>query len=80
MAQGCKGCIQEFRSQPGHLSSNWATLFLKTVLANMLSMLQIFPHPEFEINWNIGSKVIAKKLTFSQQKVNFLSITFEPVV
>ena len=46
----------------------------------MSSILQILPHPKFEIIWTSGSKVIAKKLTFSQQKVIFLSITFEPVV
>ena len=46
----------------------------------MSSILQILPYPKFEINWTSGSKVKAKKLTFSQQKVNFLSITFEPVV
>ena len=72
--------LQEFRSQRGHLSSNRATLFLQTVLANMSSILQILAYPKFEINWISRSKVIAKTLTFSQQKVNFLSITFEPVV
>ena len=46
----------------------------------MSSILQILQHPKFEIHWTSGSKVIAKKLTFSQQKVNFLFITFEPVV
>ena len=48
-------------------------------IAVMSSILQILPHPKFDINWTSGSKVIAKKLIFSQQKVNFLSITFEPV-
>ena len=77
---GVMVCIQEFHSQLGHLSSNRATLFLKTDLANMSSILRILRHPKFEINWSSGSKVIAKKLTLSQQKVNFVPITFEPVV
>jgi len=46
----------------------------------MSSILQILPYRKFEINWTSGSKVVAKKLTFGQQKANFLSITFEPVV
>jgi len=63
--------LQEFRSQPGHLSSNRATLFSKTVLANMSSILQILPHPKFEINRTSGSKVIAQSKLSVNKKLAF---------
>jgi len=72
--------LQEFLIQIGHLSFNWATEFSITVLEKKSSILQIFPHSKSGCNPTIDSKVMAKKLTFRQQKVNFLSITFEPVV
>ena len=72
--------IQEIIAQLNHFSPKLATLLLQTALANKSSILQIFPHSKFWINRITGSKVTARKLIFSQQKVNFLSITFEPVV
>ena len=42
--------------------------------------MQIFSPSKFGLDLTTGSKVIVKKLTFSQQKVNFLAISFEPVV
>ena len=50
--------VQKFCSQPGHLSCNQATLFLKTVLANKPSTMQIFPNLKFGINQTTGSKVM----------------------
>ena len=49
-----------------------------TALANKPSTLQIFAPSKFGLNQTTGSKVMGKKLFWSQ--VNFLAITSEPVV
>jgi len=71
--------LQNILTQLNHFSPKLTTLFLQTALANKPPILQIFPYSKFEINLSTGWKVIAEKLTFSQQKVNFLAITFQSV-
>ena len=61
-------------------SLKWTTSFLETALANKSSILQIFLQSKSGINQTTDSIVMAKKFTFSQQKVNFLALTFESVV
>ena len=62
------------------LKPKWITCFWQTALENMSSILQIFSHSKFHNHQTTGSKVMAKKLAFIEQKVNFLDRTFEPVV
>ena len=58
------------------LSPKLTTFLLQTVVVDKSSILQIFPYSKFWFNLTTGSKVLAKLFTFSQQKVNFLAITF----
>ena len=57
---------------PGYWLKGW------TALENRPSTLQIFAPSKFGINRTTGSKVMTKKLFWSQ--MNFLAITSEPVV
>ena len=42
--------------------------------------MNCFSISKFEVDLTTGSKVMAKKLTFIQPKVNFSAITLEPIV
>ena len=72
--------IQKILIQVAPFSLKWTTSFLETALANKSSILQIFLQSKSGINQTTDSIVMAKKFTFSQQKVNFLALTFESVV
>ena len=71
--------LQNILTQLNHFSPKLTTLFLQTALANKPWILQIFPYSKFESNQLTDWKVMAKKLTFSQQKVNFLAVAFQSV-
>ena len=72
--------LQNILTQVNHFSPKLTTLFLKTALANKPPIPGIFPYSKFEPNLLTDWKAMAKKLTFCWLKVNYLAITFEPVV
>ena len=72
--------LQRILAQVDLFSLKWITCFRQTALANKPSIWQICPHSKVELNLTTGWKFKPKKLTFSQEKVNFLGLIFQPVV
>ena len=72
--------IQGILTQVDLFSPKWITCFRQTPLAKKPWFMQIFPLSQLWLNLTIGSKVMAKELTFCLLKAIFLAITFEPVV
>ena len=70
---------QEIIAQVNHFSPKLSTLILQTALANKPSILQICQYSKFEISLLTDWKVMVQKLTFCWLKINFLTITFQPV-